>query len=159
MRKISPQPGFFCDLLYSVLHPYLFLYHEFCLLPLLTPHNTNIHASCGIRTRNPRKRSASDPRLGSLGHWARQIRFPDSPVRSESLYGLSYPDSRTKILTHMFRQGRVFLEIPVMTQSRNSPHLKVHYRLVMVRGFSHTSFPADRFSTSHPCELENCFST
>ena len=42
-------------------------------LYLLT-HNTqtDIHASGGIRTSNPSKRSAADPRLGPCGHWDRQ---------------------------------------------------------------------------------------
>ena len=32
---------------------------------------TDIHASGGIRTRNPRKRAAADPRLRPRGHWER----------------------------------------------------------------------------------------
>jgi hypothetical protein len=32
---------------------------------------TDIHASGGIRTRNPSKRAAADPRLGRRGHWDR----------------------------------------------------------------------------------------
>ena len=41
-----------------------------CRLSLL--HNTNIHAPGGIRTRNPSKWSAADPRSRPLGHWDRQ---------------------------------------------------------------------------------------
>jgi hypothetical protein len=33
---------------------------------------TNIHALGGIRTRNPSRRAAADPRLRALGHWDRQ---------------------------------------------------------------------------------------
>jgi hypothetical protein len=32
---------------------------------------TNIHAPGGLRTRNPSKRTAADPRLRPLGHWDR----------------------------------------------------------------------------------------
>ena len=70
-----PPVGFFYILLYSVCTSfYLFLcFHcpSFCFLPLLTTDNTNIHAPGGIRTRNPSKRSAADPRLRPLGHWDR----------------------------------------------------------------------------------------
>jgi hypothetical protein len=38
-------------------------------------HNTNIHASGGIRTRNPSKRSAADPHLRPLGNWNRWAAF------------------------------------------------------------------------------------
>jgi hypothetical protein len=34
-------------------------------------HNTNIHAPGGIRTHNPSKRAAADPRLRPRGHWDR----------------------------------------------------------------------------------------
>jgi hypothetical protein len=38
----------------------------------LTTHNThNIHAPGGIRTRNPSRRTAADPRLKPRGHWDR----------------------------------------------------------------------------------------
>jgi hypothetical protein len=37
---------------------------------------TNIHAPCGIRTRNPSKRSATDPRLRPSGHWDRHCWSP-----------------------------------------------------------------------------------
>ena len=36
-----------------------------------TTQNTNIHASGGIRTCIPSRRSAADPRLRPLGHWDR----------------------------------------------------------------------------------------
>ena len=43
----------------------------------LTAHNTNkrqtSHAFGGIRTNNPCKRSALDPRLTLLGHWGWQV--------------------------------------------------------------------------------------
>ena len=53
----------------------------FCFLSLLTTHNTNIHAPSGIWTRNPSKRSATDPRLRPLGRWDRH-RTQDCPFRS-----------------------------------------------------------------------------
>ena len=40
----------------------------FAFCPYCTTHNTNIHAPDGIRTRNPNKRSATDPSLKPLGH-------------------------------------------------------------------------------------------
>jgi hypothetical protein len=42
-------------------------------LPDNTQHSqqTNIHAPGGIRTCNPSRRSAADPRLRPLGHWDR----------------------------------------------------------------------------------------
>jgi hypothetical protein len=46
----------------------LFLYNK---------HNINIHAPCGIRTHNPSKRAAADPRLRPRDHWDR----PRSPDR------------------------------------------------------------------------------
>jgi hypothetical protein len=55
-----------------VLHPYLCLCLDClasCLLSLLISYNTNTHAPGRIRTRNPSKRSAADPRLRPLGHW------------------------------------------------------------------------------------------
>jgi hypothetical protein len=44
---------------------------HFAFVSLLTTHNTNIHASGGVRNRNPSERSAADPRLRPLGHWDR----------------------------------------------------------------------------------------
>jgi hypothetical protein len=44
-------------------------------LPDNTQHSqeTDIHAFGGIRTRNPTKRTALDPRLRQRGHWDRRI--------------------------------------------------------------------------------------
>jgi hypothetical protein len=41
----------------------------------LTTHNTetDIHAPGGIRTHDPSKRAAADPRLRPRGHWDRQL--------------------------------------------------------------------------------------
>jgi hypothetical protein len=36
-------------------------------------HNTNIHAPGGIRTHDPSKRAAEDPRLRPHGHWDRRF--------------------------------------------------------------------------------------
>ena len=44
----------------------------FCSL-LYNTQNTNIYAPGGIRTRNPNKRSAIDPRLRTLGRWDRHV--------------------------------------------------------------------------------------
>jgi len=46
-------------------------------LPDNTQHaqQTDIHATCGIRTRNPSKRAAADLRLRKCNHWDRLIIF------------------------------------------------------------------------------------
>ena len=80
----------------------------FC--PYCATHNTNIHPPAGIRTHNPSKRSAADPRLRPLGHWDRQIRFPNLPTRSESLYRLSYrgwwySDERSWVVSEKYSSG------------------------------------------------------
>jgi hypothetical protein len=36
-------------------------------------HNTNIHAPGAIRTHDPSKRAAVDPRLRPHGHWDRRL--------------------------------------------------------------------------------------
>jgi len=36
-------------------------------------HQTDIHTPGGIRTNNPSKREAADPRLRKRGHWDRPI--------------------------------------------------------------------------------------
>ena len=43
-------------------------------LYLITKHSqeTDIHAAGGIRTHNPSKRAAKEPRLRTCGHWDRQ---------------------------------------------------------------------------------------
>jgi len=43
-------------------------------LPGNTQHSqqTDIHVTCGIRTHNPSKRAAAEPRLRPRGHWDRQ---------------------------------------------------------------------------------------
>ena len=72
VRKVFATPGFLFILVYAVLYSYLlFLCLDcpaFCLLFLLKRRNTNVHASGGIRTRNPSKRSAEESRLVPLGH-------------------------------------------------------------------------------------------
>ena len=79
-----PKNFFLYSLLYSVLHPYLFTCFDFltfCLVSLLTTHNTDIHDPGGIRTRNPSKRSAADPRPRPLSHLDRQGLKPGLRVR------------------------------------------------------------------------------
>jgi hypothetical protein len=41
----------------------------------LTPHMAHIHDAGGIRTRNPSKRSAVEPRPGPLAQWDRKLIF------------------------------------------------------------------------------------
>jgi hypothetical protein len=57
----------------------------FTFLSLLC--NTHIHTPGKIRTRNPSKRSAADPRLRPLGHWDRLDRTRASAVRNRRLTG------------------------------------------------------------------------
>jgi hypothetical protein len=47
------------------------------------PQQTNIHAPGRIRTRNPSKRSAADPRLRQLGRWDRL----DRPIKHTKFKG------------------------------------------------------------------------
>jgi hypothetical protein len=89
VRKIWPPPGFF---LFSVLHLH-------CFFVLTVPfvftvqHTKQISKPPGgIRTRNPSKRLAADPRLIPLGHWNR-LRSLDRPARNKFLYRLSHPGS------------------------------------------------------------------
>ena len=49
------------------------------LLSLYNKHNTNIHDPGRIRTHNPSKRTAADPRLRPRGHWDRQGIEPEPP--------------------------------------------------------------------------------
>ena len=102
VQKFSPTPKFFfalsCTLF--ILHPYLVLAVDSpasCLLSLPTTHNTNIPAPGGIRTRNPSKRPAADPRLRPLGHWNRQFRSPDRLARIHLLYRLSNPGPQSYV--------------------------------------------------------------
>ena len=88
MQKISPLPGFFLYFLVlctsSVLVSLSLIVLHFAFLSLLILHNTSIHVSGGIRTSNPSKRSAADPRLRPFSHWDRQGFDPQTvhPVAS-----------------------------------------------------------------------------
>jgi hypothetical protein len=74
LRKTSLSPEFFSFYsLYFICTTTVSWLSWLCLVSLLyKTHNTNIHAPGGIRTRNPSKQSAADPRLRPLGHWNRQ---------------------------------------------------------------------------------------
>ena len=81
---------FFC--LFSALYLYCFVLTALALpfvLLVQNTHNTNIQAPGGIRTCNPSKRSAADPRLRPLDKVRQcltlEIRSPDHPASSESL--------------------------------------------------------------------------
>ena len=92
-ENVAITRNFLCVFVYSLHHPYLCLCRDcpaFCLLSVL--HNTQQKGLCpgGIRTRNPSKRSAANPRLRPLGYWDQQIRSPAGPARSVSLCRLSY---------------------------------------------------------------------
>jgi hypothetical protein len=51
-----------------------------------TTHNTIIHASGQIRTRNPSKRSAAVPRLRRLVHWDRRKSSPGLRTNSANAH-------------------------------------------------------------------------
>jgi hypothetical protein len=58
-----------------ILSLYHFVLHVTFYVPYyraFNKHNTNIHASGGIRTHNPSKRAAVDPRLRPRGRWDRR---------------------------------------------------------------------------------------
>jgi hypothetical protein len=81
---------------------FLSILYLYILCPLVTycstTHNTNIRVSGGIRTPNPSKRAAADPRLKPFGLWDWQDSIPalSSPWRVEVPTELSGP---TKILS------------------------------------------------------------
>jgi hypothetical protein len=56
-------------------------------LPDNTQHSqeTDIHALVGIRTHNPSKRAAADPRLRPRGHWDRPLTY--DPTKTFTVYG------------------------------------------------------------------------
>jgi hypothetical protein len=64
-------PGFFpFDPFLYCLNPFVLHVSLRSMLPsLYNKHNTNIHAPGGIRTHDPSKRAAVDPRLRPRGHW------------------------------------------------------------------------------------------
>ena len=88
VRKISPTPGFFSFDPYCTFKSFRVLHVTLCsiLLSLYNQHNTNIHASGGIRTHNPSKRAAADPRLRQRGHWYRLGFDPRTVERVASRY-------------------------------------------------------------------------
>ena len=86
-KRLAPTGILFCSLcvLYFI---HTSLSSLFWLLPFVltvqNTHNTNIRAPGGIRTRNPSKQEATDPRLRPLGHWDRPYSNPGlyAPLRS-----------------------------------------------------------------------------
>jgi hypothetical protein len=62
--------------------PFSSFHVTYGLWPSFLQHNTNIQAPGGIRTHNPSKRAAADPRLRPRSHWDRQIRTHDPSKRS-----------------------------------------------------------------------------
>jgi hypothetical protein len=76
-KHSCPRWDFFCLSGFFPFDPFLYCLNPFVLhvtlrsmLPsLYNKHNTNIHAPGGIRTHNPSKRAAADPRLRPHGHW------------------------------------------------------------------------------------------
>ena len=79
-ENIHDQGGiFFCS---RALYLFSFVLIVLALPLVLTVQHTQeiIHAPGGIQTRNPRKRSAADPRLRPLGYWDRLKRISDLPA-------------------------------------------------------------------------------
>jgi hypothetical protein len=68
-------PGFFpFDPFLYCLNPFVLHVTLRSILPsLYNKHNTHIHAPGGIRTHNPSKRAAADPRFRPRGHCDRHI--------------------------------------------------------------------------------------
>jgi hypothetical protein len=60
--------------------------------PLPLPHNTqhsqetDLHAVGGIRTHNPSKQAAADPRLRRRSHWGRRVTVTGKRVRGSEWY-------------------------------------------------------------------------
>ena len=73
---------FFCTLRFVLICFFVLLSCIF-LLSLLRSLNTNIHVPGGIRSRNPSKISAADPRLILLDHWDRHWAIPATPERGK----------------------------------------------------------------------------
>jgi hypothetical protein len=71
-------------------------------------HNTNIHGPGGIRTHDPSKRAAEDPRLRPHGHWDRPS--TTLPIENPTRTGLgSNPYLRgERPATEHMSHGRAF---------------------------------------------------
>jgi hypothetical protein len=79
---------------------------------------TNIHAPGRIRTRNPSRRAAADPRFRPLGHWDRQLSFSATEMRKESHVKpqFKYPTVNStkidrKITLHFLTGGIIFVTV------------------------------------------------
>jgi hypothetical protein len=93
---------------------------DFCsiLLSLYNKHNTNIHAPGGIRTHNPSKRAAADPRLRPRGHWDRP-----SLLLARTLLGAALFNSLEKGRGGGMGKNKAFGALPDDLYSGNSPLL------------------------------------
>jgi len=58
--------------------------------PVPDSQETDTHGAGGIRTRNPSKRTAADPRLRPLGQWDRRISY---------LTGIIYVPEEISVIT------------------------------------------------------------
>ena len=96
-------------------------------LPDNTQHSqqTNIHAPCGIRTRNPSKRAAADPGLRPRGHWDRHLHCcSDVSIRNAVLL------SNSSINFRFFLPRATFAMYvdPVVTETKEVKLLRLHQR-------------------------------
>jgi hypothetical protein len=98
----------FCTVLYP------FVLHVTFYVPCYRPfnkHNTNIHAPGGIRTHDPSKRAAENPRLRPHGHWDRRFE-PTIPVSERPQ-------------THALDRAVTGIGHAVYIAYKNSPPLKI----------------------------------
>jgi hypothetical protein len=70
----------------------------------LTTHNTHIHAPGGIRTVNPSKRAAADPRLRPRGHWISSKIYLKIQLLLHSIYTIKRTNQLT-FCTHIHCQN------------------------------------------------------
>jgi hypothetical protein len=87
-------------------------------------HNTNIHASGGIRTRNPSKRAAVDPRLRPHGHWDRLGSNPglrdEKPATNRLSHGTAYTVALATIYIYVYIDTNIACLYAIRSTSSHS---------------------------------------
>jgi hypothetical protein len=74
------------------------LCHLYFHTTVLIQQTTDIHPPCGIRTHNPSKRTAADPRLIPRGHWD----WRDSKCGVSGRSVVSIPTRLLRLLSSMW---------------------------------------------------------